>query len=162
MHAAWAENRRSWKPPRCRKTVTQASWKQCGGMSHNWSAAMDAYKLFRRDQQGRGGRGVVLNAGECLSCFKMFNYSDDKVECLWVRIWWKANKAENPGGSLLQNTQQGSRGRWNTLLAAGRSVTIPSPHSPGGLQLSRKYNTAERKQSMRLDFSSLNNSMFLW
>lgn len=29
--------------------------------SHNWSAAMGACKLFRRNHQGRGGSGVVLN-----------------------------------------------------------------------------------------------------
>ena len=28
--------------------------------SHNWSAAMDGYKLFRRDRQGRRGSGVGL------------------------------------------------------------------------------------------------------
>lgn len=60
-------------------------------------------------REGRGGSGVVLNVGECLNCLKMFNDSDDKEECLWVRIQRKVNKAENPG--LLQNTQQGSRGR---------------------------------------------------
>ncbi|GAB0203831.1 mitochondrial enolase superfamily member 1 [Grus japonensis] len=29
--------------------------------SHNWSAAMDGYKLFRRDRQGRRGGGVALH-----------------------------------------------------------------------------------------------------
>ena len=28
--------------------------------SHEWTAAMDGYKLFRRDRQGRRGGGVVL------------------------------------------------------------------------------------------------------
>lgn len=60
-------------------------------------------------REGRGDSGLVLSVGGCLRCFKMFNDSDDNVECLWVRIQWKANKAENPG--LLQSTQKGSRGR---------------------------------------------------
>ena len=33
--------------------------------SHNWSAAMDGYKLFRRDRQGRRGGGVALYVREC-------------------------------------------------------------------------------------------------
>ena len=33
--------------------------------SHNWSAAMDGYKLFRRDRQGRRGGGVALCVREC-------------------------------------------------------------------------------------------------
>lgn len=74
-------------------------------------------------REGRGGTGVVLNVGKCLDWFK--------VECLHVTIQQKANKAAHPG--LLQNTQQGSRVDEIFLSVAGRSVTIPSPHSPGGL-----------------------------
>lgn len=71
-----------------------------------WMLVNSSERISREE---RGGSGVVLNVGECLNCLKMFNDSDDKEECLWVRIQQKVNKAENPG--LLQNTQQGSRGR---------------------------------------------------
>ena len=33
--------------------------------SHDWSAAMDGYKLFRRNRQGRRGGGVALYVKEC-------------------------------------------------------------------------------------------------
>lgn len=94
------------------------AWWKHGGMGHTtgelqWLLVNSSEGISR---EGRGGSGVVLNVGECLSCFEMFNDSDDKVEYLWVRIQWKANKAENP--CLLQNTQQGSRGRWNTLISS--------------------------------------------
>ncbi|KAK4822208.1 hypothetical protein QYF61_011849 [Mycteria americana] len=36
--------------------ITETWWDD----SHDWSAAMDGYKLFRRDRQGRRGRGVAL------------------------------------------------------------------------------------------------------
>ncbi|KAK4831126.1 hypothetical protein QYF61_015429 [Mycteria americana] len=36
--------------------ITETWWDD----SHNWSAAMDGYKLFRRDGQGRRGGGVAL------------------------------------------------------------------------------------------------------
>ncbi|KAK4823433.1 hypothetical protein QYF61_002119 [Mycteria americana] len=58
--------------------ITETWWDD----SHNWSAAMDGYKLFRRDRRGRRGLGLELNDG------------DDRVECLWVRIRGKANKAD--------------------------------------------------------------------
>ncbi|KAK4820971.1 hypothetical protein QYF61_009437 [Mycteria americana] len=63
--------------------------------SHNWSAAMDGYKLFRRDRQGRRGGGVALYVRECFDCLEL-NDGDDRVECLWqswltgeVLVDWK-------------------------------------------------------------------------
>ena len=61
--------------------------------SHNWIVAMDGYKLFRRDRQGRRGGGVALYVRECFDCLEL-NDGDDRVECLWVRIRGKANKAD--------------------------------------------------------------------
>ncbi|KAK4810732.1 hypothetical protein QYF61_007706 [Mycteria americana] len=54
---------------------------------------MDGYKLFRRDKQGRRGCGVALYVRECFDCVELSDY-DDKVECLWVRMRGKANKAD--------------------------------------------------------------------
>lgn len=33
--------------------------------SYDWSAAVDGYKLFRKDRQGRKGGGVSLHVREC-------------------------------------------------------------------------------------------------
>ena len=33
--------------------------------SHDWRAAMDGYKLFRKDRQGRRGGGMALYVKEC-------------------------------------------------------------------------------------------------
>ena len=38
------------------------TWWDC---SHDWSAAVDGYKLFRKDRQGRKGGGVALHVREC-------------------------------------------------------------------------------------------------
>ena len=54
---------------------------------------MDGYKLFRRDRQGSRGGGVALYVRECFDCLEL-NDGDDRVECLWVRIKGKANKAD--------------------------------------------------------------------
>ncbi|TRZ08316.1 hypothetical protein HGM15179_018789 [Zosterops borbonicus] len=61
---------------------------------HNWSTALDGYKLFRRDRRGRRGGGMVLYIREVLNTMEIETDYDDKVECLWVRIWGKANKAD--------------------------------------------------------------------
>ncbi|KAK4830652.1 hypothetical protein QYF61_012495 [Mycteria americana] len=55
--------------------ITETWWDD----SHNWSAAMGGYKLFRRARQGRRGE---------------FDDGDDRVECLWVRIRGKTNKVD--------------------------------------------------------------------
>jgi len=36
--------------------ITEMWWND----SHSWSAAMDGYKLFRRDRQGRRGGGMMV------------------------------------------------------------------------------------------------------
>ncbi|PKU32066.1 rna-directed dna polymerase from mobile element jockey- hypothetical protein [Limosa lapponica baueri] len=40
--------------------ITETWW----GKSHDWSAAIDGYELFRRDRQGRRGGGVALYVKE--------------------------------------------------------------------------------------------------
>jgi len=52
---------------------------------------MDGYKLFRRHRQGKSG--VALYFGDCLDCIEL-NDCNDKVECLWVKMKGKANKAD--------------------------------------------------------------------
>ena len=41
--------------------ITETWW----DLSHDWSAAMDGYKLFRKDRQGRRSGGVALYIKEC-------------------------------------------------------------------------------------------------
>ena len=36
--------------------ITETWWDK----SHGWNVAIDGYRLFRRDRQGRRGRGVAL------------------------------------------------------------------------------------------------------
>ncbi|TRZ08586.1 hypothetical protein HGM15179_018522 [Zosterops borbonicus] len=59
----------------------------------SWSAALDGYKLFRRDRKGRRGGPMALYIRKAFDAIDIIT-SDDEVECLWVRIKGKANKAD--------------------------------------------------------------------
>lgn len=39
---------------------------------------MDAYKLFRRERQGRRGSGVALYFRECFDCLELNDGDDDR------------------------------------------------------------------------------------
>ena len=48
-------------------SITETGWDD----PHDWSVAMDGYKLFRRDRQGRRGGGVALCVRECCHCMEL-------------------------------------------------------------------------------------------
>ena len=57
--------------------ITETWW----DASHDWSAAIDGYKLFRRDRQGRRDGGVALCVRECYESSEI-KYNDNRVESL--------------------------------------------------------------------------------
>jgi len=59
--------------------------------SHYWSAAMNIYQPFSRDKQGRRGDRVALYVRECFDHLEL-DYSDNRVECLWVRTRGRPTK----------------------------------------------------------------------
>ncbi|KAJ7406293.1 mitochondrial fission process protein 1 [Willisornis vidua] len=69
--------------------ITEMRWDD----SHDWSAAMGGYRLFRRDRQGGKGGGVDLYVRESLGSVEL-EVSNDTVECMWIKIRGKANKAD--------------------------------------------------------------------
>jgi len=113
--------------------------------SHNWSAAMDGYKFVRRNRQGRRGGGVALYVRESLNCLDLNGY-DDRVECLWVRIRGKANKADIVVGVCYRPPNWDGQadgifymqlGEVSQLLALVGDFNLPD--------VCWKYHTAERK-----------------
>ena len=69
--------------------ITKTWWDH----SHDWSAVIDGYKLFRRDRQGKKGGGVALYIKGCFDVGEL-EVGNDRVECLWVRIRGKACKGD--------------------------------------------------------------------
>ncbi|KAK4831120.1 hypothetical protein QYF61_015423 [Mycteria americana] len=128
-------------------TITETWWDD----SHNWSAAMDGYKLFRRDRQAKRGGGVALYVRECLDSLELDD-GDDRVECLWVRIRGKANKADIVVGVCYRPPNQDEETDelfYKQLGEASRSLAPVLVGDFSLLDVCWKYNTAERKQSRR-------------
>ena len=75
----------------------------CWDSSHNWSAAMDGYKLFRKDRLGRQGGETVLYMRQQLGCMELCLGMDDvPVRSLWVRIRGQTDcGGRHCGGHLL-------------------------------------------------------------
>ncbi|KAK4821278.1 hypothetical protein QYF61_017642 [Mycteria americana] len=127
--------------------ITETWW----GDSHNWSAAMDGYKLFRRDRRGRRGGGVALYVRESLDSLELDD-GDDRVECLWVRIRGKANKADIVVGVCYRPPNQDEETDelfYKQLGEASRSLALVLVGDFNLPDVCWKYNTAERKQSRR-------------
>ncbi|GAB0190837.1 mitochondrial enolase superfamily member 1 [Grus japonensis] len=112
---------------------------------------MDAYKLFRRDGQGRRGAGVALYVRECFDCLEVDD-GDNRVECLWVRIRGKANKADIMVSVCfrLPNQDEGTDEIFYKQLGeVSQSLALVLMGEFNLPDICWKYNTAERKQSRR-------------
>ncbi|PKU41567.1 hypothetical protein llap_8142 [Limosa lapponica baueri] len=64
--------------------------------SYDWNLAIEGYKLFRRDRQGRRGRGVALYVKEWIQSEEMslkpsLGSDEERVESLCVTIKGQAN-----------------------------------------------------------------------
>ncbi|KAM9590859.1 uncharacterized protein ACIBXB_005907 [Morphnus guianensis] len=127
--------------------ITETWWDD----SHDWSAAMDGYKLFRRDRQGKRGGGVALYVRECFDCTELHD-SDNKVECLWVRMRGKANKADIVLGvcyRLPDQVEETDETFYKRLAVVSESCALVLVGDFNFPDICWKYNTAESKQSRR-------------
>ncbi|KAM9591230.1 uncharacterized protein ACIBXB_006103 [Morphnus guianensis] len=127
--------------------ITETWWDD----SHDWSAAMDGYKLFRRNRQGRRGGGVDLYVRECFDCTELHN-CDDKVECLWVRMRRKANKADIVLGVCYRppnQVEEMDESFYKRLAVVSESCALVLVGDFNFPDICWKYNMAESKQSRR-------------
>lgn len=69
--------------------ITETWWDK----SHDWSATMDDYGLFRMDRAGKRGTQVALCIKRWNECEELsLKNSHEEVESLWVRIRDPGNK----------------------------------------------------------------------
>ncbi|PKU37652.1 rna-directed dna polymerase from mobile element jockey-like [Limosa lapponica baueri] len=125
--------------------ITETWWDD----GHNWNAAMDGYKLFRRDRQGRRGEGVALYIRECFDCIEL-DSSDDRVECLWVRMKGKANKGDFVLGVCYRPPNQDEQADEVFCKRLGEVSQLTAIVLVGDQpDICWKYNTAESRQARR-------------
>ncbi|PKU44107.1 rna-directed dna polymerase from mobile element jockey-like [Limosa lapponica baueri] len=118
---------------------------------HDWNAAMNVYKLLRRNRQGRRGGGVALYIRVCFDCIEL-DSSDDEVECLWVRMKGKANKSNFVLGVCYRPPNQDEQVHEVFCKRLAEVSQSPALVLVGDFNLPDicwKYNTAERKQARR-------------
>ncbi|KAK4806168.1 hypothetical protein QYF61_001091 [Mycteria americana] len=84
--------------------ISETRWNE----SHNWSAGMEGYRLFRRDSQGRRGGGVALYVRERFDCTAL-TVHDDVVESLWVGIRGMENKGDVVVGAYNRSPSQDAK-----------------------------------------------------
>jgi len=79
--------------------LTETWWDE----SHNWSVAIDGYRLFKRDRRGKSNGGVALYSSEELS----LKDSHEQVKSLWVRTRDRVNKGNVVVGVYYRLPDQG-------------------------------------------------------
>ncbi|PKU31484.1 adaptin ear-binding coat-associated protein 1 [Limosa lapponica baueri] len=127
--------------------ITETWWED----SHNWSAAIDGYQLFRRDRHGRRGGGVALYVRDRFDCLELNNVNDS-VEHLWVRIKGKASKADTIVGVCYRSPNQDlviDEIFYKQLAEISRSLALVLVGDFNFPDVCWKHNTAEREQSRR-------------
>ncbi|PKU37320.1 mitochondrial fission process protein 1 [Limosa lapponica baueri] len=125
--------------------ITEMWWDD----GQNWNAAMDGYKLFRRNRQGRRGGGVGLYNRERFDCIEL-DSCDDKVECLWVRMKGKANKGDFVLGVCYRPPNQDEEAdevfyKWLSEVSQSPALVLVGDFNL--LDICWKYNTAESRQA---------------
>ncbi|KAK4828588.1 hypothetical protein QYF61_000040 [Mycteria americana] len=108
-------------------------------------------EVLRRDRRGRRGGGVALYVRESLDSLELDD-GDDRVECLWVRIKGKANKADIVVGVCYRPPNQDDEADklfYKQLGEASQSLALVLVGDFNLPDVCWIYNTAERKQSRR-------------
>ena len=86
-------------------TISETWWDH----SNDWSAAMDGYKLFRRDRKLRRGGGVALHIRECFDAVEL-RVGNEKVESLQIRIGGWPTRRTSWWGSVIDSNHDDSAG----------------------------------------------------
>jgi len=76
--------------------------------AHDWTVAIDGYRLFRRDRRGKRGRDISLYIEKSIQCEELsLKNSREQVESLWVRIRDRSHKGNLMAGVYYRPPDQG-------------------------------------------------------
>uniref|UniRef100_K7F0X2 Endonuclease/exonuclease/phosphatase domain-containing protein n=1 Tax=Pelodiscus sinensis TaxID=13735 RepID=K7F0X2_PELSI len=71
--------------------VTETWWDD----SHDWSAVMEGYRLFRKNRQRRKGGGAALYVSEHYDCSELqYKEGEKPIESLWVKFKGANNSSD--------------------------------------------------------------------
>ena len=136
----------------CRKKVatTETWWDE----SQDWSVAIDGYRLFRRDRQGRRGKGFGLYFRKRIKCEELsLKNSHEQVESLWVRIKDQGNQGNLVVGAYYRPPDQGKPIDEASLLQLQEASCSQAPTLQGHFNppdICWKTSTTRCRQSRRL------------
>jgi len=112
---------------------------------------MDAYKLFRRDRQGKRGSGLVLYVKECLNIVEL-RAGNDKVKSVSVRVRGKIKRTEIFVGfcyRLPKQDEEMDEMFYEQLAEVMQSTVLVLKGDFNFPDICWKYNTMQRKQSRK-------------
>ncbi|KAM6103455.1 uncharacterized protein LJ206_014212 [Theristicus caerulescens] len=130
--------------------ITETWWDE----SHDWSSAIEGYRLFRRDRRGRRGGGVALYVKKLMECEELsLKNSHEQVERLWVRIRDRGNKGNLVVGVYCRPPDQGEpidKDFFLQLQEASHSQALVLLGDFNHPDICWESNTAGGRQSRRL------------
>jgi len=94
---------------------------------------------------------MALYVRDCFDCIELED-CDDQVECLWVKMRGKANKADlllEVGYRPPNQDEEVNEVFYKRLAEVSQSLALVLVGDFNLLDICWKYNTAERKQSRR-------------
>ena len=128
--------------------ITETWWDE----SHGWRVAIDGYKVFRRERQGKRGEGVALYIKKLIQCEELsLRNSHEWVKSLWVRIRHRGNKGDLLVGVYYRLPDQGepTDSTFLQLQQASRSQSLVLLQDFNHHEICWKNSTASGRQSRR-------------
>ncbi|KAK4830698.1 LOW QUALITY PROTEIN: hypothetical protein QYF61_012867 [Mycteria americana] len=125
------------------------------GHRNQTPAGLDRGEFPHNSEWGRGGPAAEASLGVEKGVLKLlakFNDGDERVECLWVRLRGKANKADIMVGVCYRPPNQDEAADeifYKQLAEVSQPLALVLVGDFNLPDLCWKYNTAERKQSRR-------------
>jgi len=131
---------------------------------HGWHAAMDGYRLFRKDRPTRRSRKVAPYVRGQLECIELgLGADEERVEILWIRSKGQAHMGDIMVGVYYRPPDQGEEvdeAFYRQLQAASQSQALVLMGDFNHPDISWENHTARQAQSRRF-LQSINDKFLM-